>query len=86
VGQGPAHLLELRLGWMPQGSTPPPDAVLVDVRDGDETLTARLRASSATGETWLRVPPQMLFSSLVRFQGEAARARPGPVRFVVTGA
>lgn len=83
VGQGPAGLVELRLGWMPTGSTPPPGAVLADVSLGDHTLAARLRASAATGETWLRVPASMTFSALVQAQGEAAQARPGPIRFLV---
>lgn len=83
VGQGPDGLLELRLGWLPAGTPPPPDAVLADVISGDRTLSQRLRASSASGETWLRVPAALPFSSLVRAQGEAATARPGPIRFVI---
>jgi hypothetical protein len=83
VGQGPEGLIELRLGWMPRESAPPADAVVVDVVAGDSTLADRLRASSATGETWLRVPAGLPFAALVHAQGAAAAARPGPIRFVV---
>ncbi|MEC7946405.1 MAG: hypothetical protein VX265_02490 [Myxococcota bacterium] len=83
VGEGPDGLLELRLGWLPSDASPPPDAVLADVIAEDTTLSRRLRASSATGETWLRVPAALPFSSLVRAQGEAAAARSGPIRFIV---
>jgi len=83
VGQGPDGLIELRLGWMPRGSAPPADALVVDVVAGSTGLGARVAASSATGETWLRVPPGLPFAALVRAQGEVARARSQPVRFVL---
>jgi len=84
VGQGSDGLLELRLGWMPRGSVPPADALVVDVVAGMTDLGERVAASSATGETWLRVPPGLPYAALVHAQGEVARARSHPVRFVVT--
>lgn len=83
VGQGPGGLVELRLGWVAPGSSPPAGTLIVDLREGQPPLAAQLGASSATGETWIRVPGRTPFSALVAAQGLAAAARPGPIRFMV---
>ena len=83
VGQGNDGLIELRLAWMPRGTVPPPDALVVDIVGGSSGLAERIAASDSGGDTWLRVPPGLPYAELVHAQGEAARVRNQPMRFVV---